>query len=305
MNLNATHSDLKTYRITVSLLDALLEPPITCYGIFVGSITTMEEEGLPNLEHIMAIYDISSSTNILTKDGDNLFDPTTMNFTEIGTYINCVPFVTQNLGDTSTLWRLHRNVSGEYILSGNASTSYRVSITITFLSNMFCFSEGTHILSHTINERDEEVLIENLRMGDLVKTYLHGYRRIVRIGKGIMFNNPNDVWNCMYEYPHSNYLTVTGGHAILCDTITSEERERLTDLYRGGKICMLDGKYVVFASTSSLFRPIRNNQVYIYYNLALEGDGEVNRRFGIWANGVMTETSTIEHFTNHNYILLS
>jgi hypothetical protein len=294
---------LKTYRITISLKEPFK------YGIFVGTMTTMSPvENMPGYEHVMALYDTqtaASQENILSvstwRNPDNLLllDTTIAHpqFTKCG--INITQF-----NQISGVW----NISNE----GESYTLYKygdrdhikqqLTIKITFMTDQFCFNTGTKILCLNRQGVEEEIPIETLRKGDLVKTHLHGYRPVVRIGKGVMFNNPRDVWNCMYEYPHSNYLTLTGGHAILCDTITVEERVRLTQLYRGGKLAMLDGKYVVFANTSSLFRPVQNDSIYVYYHLALEGDEEIHRRFGIWANGVMAETSTVEHFTNQNYV---
>lgn len=296
---------LKTYRITISLKE-----PFT-YGIFVGTMTTMSPvDDTPGYEHVMALYETESAEeskeNILSSDKwrnpDNLISlyetgQTPQNFTERGININ-------SFNHSRGLW----NISNEgesyslYKYSEEGHIKQSVIIKITFMTDQFCFNTGTKIMCLTRQGVEEEIPIETLRKGDLVKTHLHGYRPIVRIGKGVMFNNPRDVWNCMYEYPHSNYLTLTGGHAILCDTITVEERFRLTQLYRGGKLAMLDGKYVVFANTSSLFRPVQNDSIYVYYHLALEGDEEIHRRFGIWANGVMAETSTVEHFTNQNYM---
>jgi len=294
---------LKTYRIIISLKE-----PFT-YGVFVGTMTTMTPvEDMPGYEHVMALYDTNtaenSQENILSQDiwrePDNLLIGTLLpqqHFTQRG--INITHF-----NQTSGLWNISNEGESYSLYKYGIDSHIKVSITIkiTFMTDQFCFNTGTKIRCLTRQGVEEEVPIETLQKNDLVKTHLHGYRPIVRIGKGVMFNNPHDVWNCMYEYPHSNYLTLTGGHAILCDSITVEERVRLTQLYRGGKLAMLDNKYVVFANTSSLFRPVQNDNIYVYYHLALEGDEEIHRRFGIWANGVMVETSTVEHFTNQNYV---
>jgi hypothetical protein len=312
---------LKTYRITISLKD-----PFT-YAVFIGTITTMmSAEFSPGYEHIMAMYentqnsdsginDFQVNKSILSaesyKNADNLIyvdnSTKTIRFTNCGINVSQLSFLS-NINDGTQpqqpVWNICHVDDDVYNIynSHNDTVQQQVTVKITFMTDQFCFNTGTRIRCLSKTGIEEEVPIEKLSKGDLVKTFLHGYRPIVRIGKGVMFNNPRDVWNCMYEYPHSDYLTLTGGHAILCDTITNEERGRLTQLYRGGKIAMLDGKYVVFANASSLFRPVQNDSIYVYYHLALDGDGEIHRRFGIWANGVMAETSTIEHFTNQNYV---
>lgn len=165
-----------------------------------------------------------------------------------------------------------------------------------------CFNEGTHILCfRPIPEYKEDYIpIENLRVGDLVKTLRHGYRRVAMIGKGTMKNDVQNIWECMYQY---NDMIITGGHGILCDTLTQQEYENLSRIYRGG-IFQIEEKYLVFANQSHLFRQIQDSGVYTYYHFALESDGDDYRRFGIWANGVLTETTTINHFVQNNYIPL-
>ena len=38
------------------------------------------------------------------------------------------------------------------------------------------------------------------------------------------------------------------------------------------------------------FIKMENNNTYTYYHLVLENEGDNDLRFGIWANGVLTET---------------
>ena len=62
-----------------------------------------------------------------------------------------------------------------------------------------CFNQGTKILCLNKDSLEEEYKsIETLRKGDLVKTYLHGYKKIHLIGKNNMRNNPTEPLNCMY-----------------------------------------------------------------------------------------------------------
>jgi hypothetical protein len=308
---------LKTYRLTISLKEPFQ------YGVFVGTMTTTSPvENMPGYEHIMAIYETETQSemahnNILVNSESTenvlMFENLPEPIIENGIIQSAPHFTKQGITisrfqQISGKWML-RNEGGSYKISndnGGIDTGIPVIVKITFMTDQFCFNVGTKIRCLTSRGTEEDIPIDKLSRGDLVKTYLHGYRPIVKIGKGVMFNNHRDIWNCMYEYPHSDYLTLTGGHAILCDTISAGERERLTELYRGGKIAMLDNKYVVFANMSDLFRQVqgngRNDEIYVYYHLALDGDGETNRRFGIWANGVMAETSTIVHLTNQNYV---
>ena len=119
-----------------------------------------------------------------------------------------------------------------------------------------CFNEGTKILCfRPIPEyREDYIPIENLRVGDLVKTFRHGYRRIAMIGKGIMKNDVQNIWECMYKYGD---LIMTGGHGILYDTLTHDEYQTLSRIYRSG-ILQIDEKYLVFANHGRLFTKLQD-----------------------------------------------
>jgi hypothetical protein len=165
-----------------------------------------------------------------------------------------------------------------------------------------CFNEGTKILCfRPIPDYDEVyVPIQDLREGDLVKTLRHGYRHVAMIGKGTMYNDPQNIWESMYQ---CNDLIITGGHGILCDKLTAAEYANLTNIYHGS-IAKIEDKFLVFANQSQLFSQINHSGKFTYYHLALESDGDDYRRFGIWANGVLTETTTIHHFIQNNLVPL-
>ena len=44
--------------------------------------------------------------------------------------------------------------------------------------------------------------------------------------------------------------------------------------------------------------------MYTYYHFALENNnGNNDERFGVWANGILTESTCKNNFINHKYIL--
>ena len=51
-----------------------------------------------------------------------------------------------------------------------------------------------------------------------------------------------------------------------------------------------DNKHLLLSSVSDEFAPMQDNGVYTYYHLLLENNHDEEERFGIWANGVLTET---------------
>jgi hypothetical protein len=57
----------------------------------------------------------------------------------------------------------------------------------------FCLASGTMILSFSsTSQNDVETKIDELKEGDLIKTYKHGYRKIKKIIKSTVYNSDNE-----------------------------------------------------------------------------------------------------------------
>ena len=118
-------------------------------------------------------------------------------------------YLTNNITDLSPTWQ-------------TIATYYSLRVTSP---NPSCFNEGTKILCLNNLGEEEYIPIENLRKGNLVKTYNRGYRKIDLIGKQIMKNDPDRCRPCMYKLKKTeeNGLTedlfITGGHSILVDDL--------------------------------------------------------------------------------------
>ena len=166
-----------------------------------------------------------------------------------------------------------------------------------------CFNHDTKILCLNKFSKEEYVPIQNLRKGDFVKTYLHGYKRIDMIGMDTMVNNPDNWQECMFkmEKTEENGLTedliVTGWHSVLVKRLTPEQEERHKDL---DFIYHIDNKCLLLASVSEDFQKLENRDEYTYYNLTLESTSE-NKRFGVYANGILVETPSKKQFLKHAY----
>jgi hypothetical protein len=144
-----------------------------------------------------------------------------------------------------------------------------------------CFGEGTQILTIE-NEEEKYVAVEKLVEGSVVKTYKHGARKIAKIVTGSFINDPQEPKRCMYKLPKTDAMTndliLTGGHAVLVDESPK------------GLQFKIDDKYLSFAENNADFVKIDDHQIYKYYNFSMENDGDKDRRFGVWANGVLCET---------------
>lgn len=182
-----------------------------------------------------------------------------------------------------------------YVIDGDSVTQEGGSFlnVLTVIGEPSCFNEGTKILCLKNNE-EEYVPVEQLNKGDVVKSYKYGYRKIDLIGKNQMVNKPDNFKQCMYTMKKTDTnnlledLTVTGGHSILVDEL-GEDKEKNEDLFNGLSL-MIEDKHLLLAAVSSKFEKVTNNDKYTYYHFCLENNGNDDEIFGVWANGVLTET---------------
>jgi hypothetical protein len=189
----------------------------------------------------------------------------------------------------------------------NAATNVLQTQTITKLADPICFNEGTMILCLNKNFQEEYVPVNDLRRGDIVKTYKHGFRKIELVGKCHMVNNPNKHSCCMYKMVRNDHngliddLTVTGGHSILVNNIDQykEENERLL-----GGTHKIDDKYLLVAAACPDFVKLENTDNYTYYHFILENNGNDEERFGVWSNGILSETPSKKQFLQNNNLII-
>ena len=155
-----------------------------------------------------------------------------------------------------------------------------------------CFNEGTLILC-LVNSVEQYVPIENIKPHAIVKTIRDGYVMVTHVGKRRVLNNPKHPRHCMYVMSKqenlglTHDLIVTGGHSILVDQITEEERNLLESL---DCVNTLDKKYLLLAAAApTRFKKVEDVKEFTCYHLVLK-DSDENKRYGIYANGVLTES---------------
>lgn len=181
------------------------------------------------------------------------------------------------------------NVEKPYLIGttkrGGAGARGVIYRMVPFIPRPSCFNQGTLILT-----RNTWTPIETLRVGDMVMTYRHGLRPIKYIRKGIMINNP-DVWyTCMYKGCREGFdpLVVKGGLCLLINKLSPKERVR-HDTMMGAEDHDIDGMSLLVAPASNEFVKIQGRAMYKYYYFVIEGEDD-NRRYGVYANGFLTET---------------
>ena len=169
-----------------------------------------------------------------------------------------------------------------------------ISYNYTFLNNTCtCFSEGTKILclnNYQKELKEEYVSVQDLKVGDFVKSYKHGYRKISKILTGSFINNPIEqgASNCMYRMKKTedngliDDLTLTRNHGVLVDKINKE--------ININNLEVIDDLVSIITADSDKFEKVLDANLHKYYHFSLETDGDEDRRFGVWANGLLVET---------------
>lgn len=159
-----------------------------------------------------------------------------------------------------------------------------------------CFKEGTQILC-SVDGKDTYVPVESMRPGTLVKTYLHGYKKVEHIGFSKAYNPGNgkkslaNFAKCTpAKYPElTDDLVVTGAHSILVSTITPKQEEDLRELM--GKIYITDDKYRLVACLDDRAEPYPDEGTHTIWHFALENE-HYTWNYGVYANGLLVETAS-------------
>jgi surface protein len=159
-----------------------------------------------------------------------------------------------------------------------------------------CFLEGTNILC-SVDGKETEMPIEQIRQGTLVKTLRNGYLPVEIIGKKILYN-PGDntrIKDRLYQCSPNKYpelkqdLFITGCHSILVNNITDEERELTMKLVND--IFITDKKYRLMACVDKRAEPYTKEGDFTIWHLALENP-DYYMNYGIYANGLLVESSS-------------
>jgi hypothetical protein len=196
---------------------------------------------------------------------------------------------------------LNNNLGREDILTNFNGLRQNFSVlNATGIKRAYCFNEGTFILCLSKDFKDVWIPVEELNQNTLVKTYKHGYRRIRRIITGTLKNDINDFSNSMRKMKLStdnelfSELIITSWHGILVDEIEPSLIEKVNALESTleSSYNKIDDKYILPAGISNDFESIDDANEYTYYHFSLEYDDDENTRYGVWANGVLTETTS-------------
>jgi len=212
-----------------------------------------------------------------------------------------------------TSWRLASNSTGSsqqnvVYVNGNTLNSDGNTAYYYLYPTVPCFLEGTTILCQ-VEGVEKYVPVEELRKDTLVKTSINGFKKVVGIGKGSIQNPGDDtrIENRLYKCSPSKYpalkndLYITGCHSILEFPITDKQKE--DTIKHLGKLFVTDKKYRLMACVDERAEPWNSEGTYTIWHFALENDNE-KMNYGVYANGLLVETCTINYLKNKSNLSL-
>ena len=166
---------------------------------------------------------------------------------------------------------------------------------IYYNTSSLCYEKNTLIL---VLEKGAELYkkICELKVGDVVKTYKHGYKKIKMI-KSFHYNTSNitRLKRCMYKMKDHDII-VTGKHGLLVDEITTEE---IKNIKKCGIILRnIDDKQVLPACASDKFEKITDIFEFELWHFVLDNDDE-SKNYGIYiTDGILSESCSEKAFLN-------
>ena len=180
-----------------------------------------------------------------------------------------------------------------------SSRSMNASFTNdTSLLDPICFVKGTKILC-LVDNSEVYIPIEELTTNHYIKTYDHGYKKIIFIKQFSLINTSRqpiikkEKINKIYKLAKEDYdelfddLYMNGGHSILVDILTEEENRINLKLF--GEYKKIGDKIRLLTYINEKAIPINDDFRYEMYHIST-GEEE-----GIYANGILTESYNLEN----------
>jgi hypothetical protein len=261
--------------------------------ILVADATTTTET-TTTLTTTEATTTLTTQETTLTTDGTTT--TTTRSQEPIGStlppLVNTTTTTTQNPNATTTTQ------------NPNTTTTTRTTTTTTTTSpdNIFiCFKEGTRILTNT-----GYVRVETLVEGHLIQTFRHGLVPLRSLRRARVFNTGGSAprsRNRLYVYrrgcegdgtPFAD-LVVTGEHSALVPVLPAAQKAAMTRHFGYAKTT--DSQYHLLAQHDPRAVPYEPQGVFTVYHFALECGRNYERNYGVFANGMLMESCSVNHLS--------
>ena len=295
---------------------------------------------LPNscFRYCTALHTITLSTSTISIIGNlcfsgclalnNITIPSTLTTLKLSCFLNCTSLTSLTWSDPSTFTTFGDTVfdgveslvvtylqpienfsqlnSTSQSLQTDTTNGYPSDTTYIYWILLMCFLKDTKILI-TKENKEVYVSVQNLRIGDLVKTISETkYSPITYIKQSKIFNNGDKertnnklyVCNMSPEFPTLfSDLVITGPHSILVDVNEFSDDDRSNVLKMLGDIFVTDKKYRIPAcldKRTTLYEPTGEFDIY---HFALENKCDFSN-YGVFANGLIVESASNNQMRN-------
>lgn len=275
--------------------------------VFVGFFQ-VETSVSPNM--VVGFYQTVDGTtdfndNILSYEGEPWADADFQFVDDNFTYGGVNLFTT--MGPSPTSYPYYNIFYEDEVTYIYGDRFYTTNVAFEPIDDPSCFAEGTRILCYDPKTRQEKYrCVETLSPGDLVKTYLHGYRPVACVGRGALTHEPLSsasrsgvalAHRSMYRM-RTEDLVLTGGHGLLVDPSVLSGNANLAmanALVLGSQ--RIDDKVLLAAAVHPDFERVAESRPFAYYHFALSDKSDPERRYGVWANGVLCDTPSQAQFS--------
>jgi len=202
--------------------------------------------------------------------------------------------------------------SSSPIVIGNLLYSRTYTVTIAATNSAGATSLGSNMVVITTAppppcfKRDSKILtvkgykkVQELKPGDLVQTYEHGFLPVYNVGYSKIQHSIADLAanqnpkNTLYVCPRENYygmtedLVLTGTHAILLPGLSEKQRDDVVRIL--GNVYLTEGHYRFPVCIDPRAQIYPEEGEYTIYHVALEND-DYYGNYGIFANGILVES---------------
>lgn len=207
------------------------------------------------------------------------------------------PSITIN-SSTGAISTTNSTPVGTYTIKIMQNSDYTIT-NFDLNVNARCFLETTKILC-VINGVEQWIQIKDIEPNSdiLVKTYAHGDKKVLTNTRIEMLNTCEKTKHKLYMLSMDKNkdlfedLYVSGQHGIL---LNNHEIKKQTNfnLLKWNRHREIDGKTVVMAYLHEDFEEVNDTKTYFLHHLVLENTN-VDGQYGIWSNGVLSESMSIE-----------
>jgi hypothetical protein len=305
-NSSLTVIDFQTFSYCVKLSNFIIPSSVTTIrNNAFQNCTSLTSITIPNGMTSLPNYCFYNCTSLLSITIPSTV--TTFDNNEI--FFNIPSNATPNSSNAATLYTSPLDESNpvyNYFFN-TANFQNTINYSILYLQSPPCFKEGTLILTY-----NGYIPVQDLRKGDLVKTLTNDYVPINIIGKKSIDNKLTDLQvHRLFVCSNENYpeifqdLYITGLHSILVDNIREEQHKIITELYSldSNDIFITEGKIRMPVFLDKKARPYEIEGNVTIYHLALDNENE-EYNYGIYANGLLVETTSIKLLKESDMIVI-